>query len=107
MAEDDGIVWQRLDLIRIESRTDGKHKLHSRTSPDRLGNSTEHGFEAVLQCSHRGVNERLTGQAIPRKIRLDPAAAVVKWTGVAELWGPVKPLQVKLLWRLRQPPCTA
>jgi hypothetical protein len=28
---------------------------------------------------------------------------VVKWTGVVELWGPVKALEIEILWRLRQP----
>jgi hypothetical protein len=29
---------------------------------------------------------------------------VVKWTGVVELWGPVKALEIAILWRLRRPP---
>src|SRR5258708_6470464 len=88
------------ELICLESRLSPIES--TSCIPGRGSTTCAIALNPVLQSAHRGINERFTRQAIPRKVQLDPAKAVVEWAGVVKLRRPVRTLEIELLWRLRE-----
>src|SRR5580698_344466 len=104
MVYHDGIGRQRLNLSGIERRTDGEYKLHFGPALLRcFGDGAEDGLKAILQGSHRGVNQWLTGQTIPGKVRRYPAESIMKRARMVELRRPVSVLEVEGFRCLRYP----
>src|SRR5258708_26478371 len=65
--------------------------------------STKYSRVAILNCSHRGINDRFSGQSVPRKTELWPAFSVMERTGVMELFRPMRAFKVKFARTLRDP----
>src|SRR5258708_11827656 len=51
---------------------------------------------ANLNCSHRGINDRFSGQSIPRKREIQSAFTDMERTCVVELVRPMRAFKVKL-----------
>src|SRR5580700_8276303 len=99
----DRIFRHRTDLLRPEYTANGKYKLGGVMLGDRCGDGTKYIRVTILNCSHRCINDRFSGQSIPRKTELWPTFCIMEWTGVLELVWPVRAFKVKVARTLRDP----
>src|SRR5262245_14556404 len=58
---------------------------------------------AVLQCSHRRINEGFSSQSFPRDFDIDSPTTVMEWSGVVQLGRPMRIFEVKLFRYLGEP----
>src|SRR3984893_15394716 len=89
MINHDRILRQRTDLLRPEYTTNGKHKLCGLMLCYSRHDRTKYLRVAILNGSHRGINDRFSGQSVPWKTELWPAFSVMERTGVMELFRPM------------------
>src|SRR5258708_33731889 len=89
------LLGVRSDLFRIDVIADGKHELKPFPLRGRCSNRAKDVGQAVHKCSHRRINDRLSGQSLPWEIDIDAAATIVERPGMVELRWPMRTFEVK------------
>src|SRR5258708_4331068 len=103
MLDEDGVAREGSDLFWIELIANGKHELKPFVFGGRCNNRSIDVGQTVQHCSHRSIDERLSGQPLPWEIDIDAAGAIVERSGVVELLRPMRTFEIELPGSLGDP----
>src|SRR5215831_17195679 len=95
LLDDDGIVRNRSDLLRIYLVTHGKHKLQFFMLCQGRYNGAEDIDAAIQDRSHRSINQRFPGYSFPWELDVLSAFAIMEWTSVMEPRRPIRAFEVE------------
>src|SRR5258708_32536961 len=97
------LLGVRSDLFRIDVIANGKHELKPFPLRGRCSNRAKDVGQAVHKCSHRRINDRLSGQSLPWEIDIDAADTIVERPGMVELRWPMRTFKAKFPSTFRYP----
>src|SRR4029077_10882024 len=93
--DEDGVARERSDLFWIELIADRKHELKPFALRGPCSNRAKDVGQAIHKCSHRRIDERLSGQSFPWEIDFHATGTIVERPGMVEPRWPMRTFKVK------------